>query len=52
MITSLIWLMLLEAGKINPDNAPWLIYIPVCIVEIVVYVISLPKICEWLSGRN
>lgn len=43
MISSLIWLYLLDIGKINPDSAPWLIYLPVCLVEVVVYFIALFK---------
>ena len=37
MISSIIWIILVQIGKINPDNAPWEIYIPVCLVEVVIY---------------
>ena len=37
MISSIIWLVLVQIRKINPDQAPWSIYLPVCLVEIVVY---------------
>jgi hypothetical protein len=37
MISSLIWIILVQIGKINPDCAPWGIYLPVCLVETIVY---------------
>lgn len=43
MISSLIWIILVQVGYINPEQAPWKIYIPVCLVEIVVYFKLLTK---------
>lgn len=43
MISSLIWIILIQIGYLNPDCAPWKIYLPVCLVEIVVYLRSLTK---------
>jgi hypothetical protein len=37
MISSIIWIGLVQAGYINPDCAPWGIYLPVCLVETIVY---------------
>jgi hypothetical protein len=37
MISSIIWLVLVHTGTINEQFAPWGIYLPVCLVEIVVY---------------
>ena len=44
MISSIIWLILLQIGKINPEHAPWRIYIPVCLIEVIVYFKCLAKI--------
>ena len=44
MISSIIWLLLIQLNKINPDHAPWLIYLPICLVEVVVYFIVLSKL--------
>ena len=49
MISSLIWMMLIEKDVINPDRAPWKIYLPIALVEVVVYLFSLPKIADWLD---
>lgn len=49
MISSLVWLYLLQIGRINPDSAPWLIYLPICFVELVGYWLLLPKVCDWLD---
>ena len=43
MISSLIWIILIQMGYINPDYAPWKIYLPVCLVEIVIYFKCLTK---------
>ena len=43
MLSSFIWLVLLQLGKINAEHAPWSIYLPVCLVEIVVYFKLLTK---------
>ncbi len=43
MLSSLIWLVLLQLGKINAEQAPWEIYLPVCLVEVVVYFRCLNK---------
>jgi hypothetical protein len=37
MISSIIWLVLVHTGTINEQFTPWGIYLPVCLVEIVVY---------------
>ena len=47
MISSIIWLILLDLGYINPDKAPWKIYLPIAFIEIVVYLLSLPKIADF-----
>jgi len=44
MISSIIWLILLQIGKINPEHAPWSIYLLVCLVEVIVYFKCLTKI--------
>ena len=44
MLSSIIWLILLQTGNINPEHAPWGIYLPVCLVEVVVYFKCLTKI--------
>ena len=43
MISSLVWLYLLQIGRISPKSAPWLVYLPVCIVEVAVYFYCLFK---------
>ena len=43
MISSIIWIALLQAGVINGEHAPWIVYIPVCLVEIIVYFKCLTK---------
>ncbi len=52
MISSLIWLVLIQLGKINADKIAWFIYLPVCMVEVMIYVALLPKFCDWLEERK
>lgn len=49
MISSLIWLYLYHVGMIDPDHAPWKIYLPIAFIEVVVYLYSLPKVTDWLE---
>ena len=49
MISSIVWLIFLSMGKINPDHAPWDIYLPVAFVELVVYLKLLPKIADFID---
>ena len=37
MISSIIWLVLVHIGTINEQFTPWSIYLPVCLVETIVY---------------
>ena len=46
MISSLIWLLLIKLGIINPVHAPWNIYIPALIFEAVVYWLVIPKVLD------
>ena len=43
MISSIIWIILIKLGTIEPQNAPWEIYLPVLFVEYVLIIIFLPK---------
>lgn len=43
MISSLIWIILIQIGYINTEQAPWKIYLSVCLIEIVVYFKCLTK---------
>lgn len=43
MISSIAWIILVYFGKIDPQNAPWEIYIPVQLIEYVLIIIFLPK---------
>lgn len=43
MISSLIWIILIQIGYINTEQAPWKIYLPVCLIEIIVYFKLLTK---------
>ena len=49
MISSIVWLILLHMGKINPDHAPWNIYFPLVAAEMFVCMKLLPKITDWLD---
>lgn len=49
MISSIVWLILLHMDYINPDKAPWKIYIPIVTVELIVYMLSLPKIADFID---
>lgn len=49
MISSLIWIMLVEKDVINPDYAPWEIYLPIVFIEIVVYLKLFPKILDFID---
>lgn len=49
MFSSIVWLYLIEVGKINPDHAPWIIYLPIAFIECVVYLLSLPKIADLID---
>lgn len=50
MISSIVWLILIYLGKIDPQNAPWKIYIPVLLVEYVLIIIFLPKALDKLDA--
>ena len=52
MISSLIWLLLIKLGVIDPIHAPWEIYIPALIVEVIMDCIFLPKILDKLDERK
>jgi len=56
MISSLVWLLLIKLGVIDPIHAPWEIYIPALIFEVILDCIFLPKILdkldEWRKGRD
>ena len=52
MLSSLIWLILLQAGYIDSEHAPWYIYIPVVTVELFAYFITLPKFLDWIDRRK
>ena len=41
MISSLIWLTLVILGKIDYNYAPWGIYLPIAITEMLIYFILL-----------
>ena len=43
MISNLIWLYPVQTGIIDTQHAPWEIYLPVCLIEIVVYFKLLTK---------
>ena len=49
MISSIVWLYLLYNGFIQEGHAPWEIYIPIALVEVVVYLYSLPKIADFID---
>ncbi len=49
MISSIVWLILLNMGYINPDHAPWEIYLPIALVEVVVYLKLLPKVTDFID---
>ena len=49
MISSLIWLLLIKLGVIDPVHAPWKIYIPALIFEVIMDCIFLPKIMDKLD---
>lgn len=52
MISSLVWLLLVHTGRIDTEHAPWYIYIPVMLFEILVYFKTLPKICDYFDWRK
>lgn len=49
MISSIVWLYLYQIGIINPDKAPWKIYLPIAFIEVVVYLYSLPKVTDFIE---
>jgi hypothetical protein len=51
MISSVIWLFMVHINVINPDHAPWNIYLPIVAIECVVYLKSLPKLLDILEGK-
>ena len=55
MISSLIWLLLIKLGTIDPVHAPWEIYRPSLIVEVILDCIFIPKtmdkVDEWRNGK-
>lgn len=56
MISSIVWIILIKLGTINPQKAPWKIYIPVLLVEYVLIIIFLPKALdkfdEWRAKND
>lgn len=55
MISSIIWLVLIKLEVIDPMHAPWEIYIPSMIFEVIMYCIFIPKILDkidrWRKGK-
>ena len=49
MISSVVWLYMVFTGHINPDKAPWIIYLPIVFIECAVYLLSLPKITDLID---
>ena len=49
MISSLIWLLLIKLGVIDPIHAPWEVYIPSLIFEMIMYCIFIPKVLDKLD---
>ena len=49
MLSSAVWLYLLGIGKINPDHAPWKIYLPIVFIECFIYMLCLPKIADLID---
>ena len=49
MISSLIWLLLIKLGVIDPIHAPWEVYIPSLIFEAIMYCIFIPKVLDKLD---
>lgn len=37
MVSSLTWLTLIFMGEIDPEHAPWIVYIPVVMIEVLLY---------------
>ena len=52
MISSLVWLALIKLEVIDPIHAPWEIYIPSLIVEVILDCIFLPKVLDKLDERK
>jgi len=50
MISSLIWLLLIKLSVIDPIHAPWEIYIPTLVVEVILDCIFLPKVLDKVDG--
>ena len=46
MISSIVWLLLIQLKILDAEHAPWKIYLPIAFIEVVVYLLSLPKIAE------
>ena len=46
MISSVIWLLLIKMRIINPVSAPWDVYIPALIFEVILDCIFLPRILD------
>ena len=46
MISSIVWLILIYFEKLDPQNAPWKVYIPVLLVEFILIIIFLPKVLD------
>lgn len=47
MISSIIWLYFVHLDKITDKD--WFIYLPIVTVEIIAYLISLPKVCDFID---
>lgn len=52
MISSLIWLYLIHIGRIDCDNAPWIIYLPIVLAEMISYLKFMPKIADLIFKDN
>lgn len=50
MFSSLIWLILLQMHYLDSEHAPWKIYLPIVIIEMIIYLLSLPKIGNWIDN--
>ena len=52
MISSIIWLFMVHFDMINVDHAPWKIYLPIVIIECILYLKLLPKFLDMLEEVN
>lgn len=52
MLSSIVWLVLIQTGRITSNIVNWSIYIPVTMFECALYFKCMQKVCDRLEKKQ